>query len=384
MILNVDVTLNINDFRLNASFCSPEKGITAIYGPSGCGKTTLLRTIAGLEKSAYGSITLGESTWLSTSPIGKPARSVFLPTHKRAVGYVFQRSHLFSHLDVRQNLLYGLKRTIVEKRRLAFDDVVSLLGVEKLIDKAIDSLSGGERQRVAIARALLAGPEILLMDEPMAALDYQSKSEILPYLEQLHHSLSIPILYVSHATDEIARLADYIVLMENGETYKQGPLLETVSDINSPLAEQANAFSILEGNVISEDSNVLEDDKISKDGTVSIQNSTGKLLTSISVDGNIFRIPTSEARGSDVVRIRIVAKDVSICLDRPHRTSILNVLESTIIEMKDHPMKGQCIVKLSVGRQFLLARISLFSKHQLALRVGDRVFAQVKAVALVR
>lgn len=356
--LSVDVTLQRNEFSLQATFSTPAKGITAIYGPSGCGKTTLLRAIAGLEENVTGSILFGDTDWLCSR----------IPTHKRNVGYVFQRSHLFSHLNVRKNLLYGEKRADANKRRIAFDDAVSLLGMEKLIDKPVGILSGGERQRVAIARTLLSGPELLLLDEPMAALDYQSKSEILPYLEKLHQALSIPMLYVSHATDEIARLADFIVLMENGKTYKHGPLLETVADIRSPLAEQANAFSILEGQCEGNDA----------------PQSAKVLLTTINVDGNSFRIPYARLDGQDTVRLRIVAKDVSICLDRPMRTSILNVLETTIVDIKDNVSKGQSVVKLTVGRQFLLARISLYSKQQLSLAVGKKVFAQIKAVALVR
>jgi len=366
--LSVDVTLKRNEFTLQAKFSAPAKGITAIYGPSGCGKTTLLRAIAGLEENVTGSIRFGDIDWLHSKT----------PTHKRNVGYVFQRSHLFSHLNVRKNLLYGVKRTDVNKRRIAFDDAVSLLGVEKLIDKSVDTLSGGERQRVAIARALLSGPELLLLDEPMAALDHQSKSEILPYLENLHQALSIPMLYVSHATDEIARLADFIVLMENGRTYKHGPLLETVADINSPLAEQANAFSILEGEL-----EIRSNDSVNEESSVALCPEE-MLLTSINVDGNLFRIPSTSLDGRGVVRLRIVAKDVSICLDRPLRTSILNVLESTIVDIKDNEAKGQAVVKLTVGHQFLLARISLYSKQQLSLAVGDKVFAQIKAVALVR
>lgn len=353
--LSVDLRLKRNEFTLQAKFTAPSKGITAIFGPSGCGKTTLLRAIAGLEENAVGSIQFGDTDWLQKK----------LPAHKRNVGYVFQRSHLFSHLNVRKNLLYGMKRAEENKQRIAFDDAVSLLGVEKLIDKPVDILSGGERQRVAIVRALLSGPELLLLDEPMAALDFESKSEILPYLERLHQTLSIPMLYVSHSTDEIARLADFIVLMDNGKTYKHGPLLETVADINSPLAEQANAFSILEG----------ECERIQ---------TSQSLLTSINVDGNRFRIPFAQLDGQDTVRLRIVAKDVSICLDRPLRTSILNVLEATIVDIKDNESKGQSVVKLTIGRQFLLARVSLYSKQQLSLAVGNKVFAQIKAVALVR
>ena len=356
MSLNVDIALVKNGFTLNGSFSSPSQGITAIYGPSGCGKTTLLRSIAGLEKSVTGTISMNGDEWLG----GTHSK----PVHQRSIGYVFQDNHLFTHLNVRKNLLYGLKRTPNEKRKIEFSEAVLLLGVEKLVDKPVSELSGGECQRVAIARALLAGPDILLMDEPMAALDYQSKSEILPYLETLHSTLSIPILYVSHATDEIARLADYIVLMDNGTTYKQGPLLETVSDINSPLAEQANAFSILEGAVVANDSS--------------------HLLTTLDISGTTFSIPSADLAPEAEVRIRIVAKDVSLCLDRPLRTSIINILETTIVDIKENPTKGQCMIKLAVGSQYLLARISTYSRQHLALAVGDSVFAQIKAVALVR
>lgn len=372
MSLSVDITIVKNDFTLRASFISPSHGITAIYGPSGCGKTTLLRSIAGLEKAVVGSISMNGDHWLGGGAT-KPA-------HQRSIGYVFQDNYLFSHLNVRNNLLYGLKRTPKEKRRIEFSEAVTLVGVEKLIDKSVSDLSGGERQRVAIARALLSGPEILLMDEPMAALDYQSKSDILPYLEQLHETLSIPILYVSHATDEIARLADYIVLMDHGSTYKQGPLLETVSDIDSPLAEQANAFSILEGKVVE---NIVEaaTENTTKNTT---KNTRDHLLTTLDIDGKTFFIPATGLLPGIGVRIRIVAKDVSLCLDRPMRTSILNILETTIVDIRDNTSKGQCMVKLAVGNQYLLARISTYSRQHLALSVGDNVFAQIKAVAMVR
>ncbi|PCJ29178.1 MAG: molybdenum ABC transporter ATP-binding protein [Moraxellaceae bacterium] len=375
MPLSVNITLNgqsVSDavnitrgsFSLTASFNTPSKGITAIYGPSGSGKTTLLRAVAGLEQGVTGWITLDGKPWLS--------EELSVPTHQRGVGYVFQRSHLFTHLSVKNNLLYGQKRTPKDQRKIAFEEAVSLLGVDLLIDQPVDSLSGGQRQRVAIARTLLASPKLLLMDEPLAALDHQSKSEILPYLEQLHQSLSIPILYVSHATDEIARLADHIVLMKDGNTYKHGPLLETVSDIDTPLAEQADAFSILEGEVNNGTEGLVSKDELDN------------LIRIIDVEGHIFRIPTTMLTTNPVVRIRILAKDVSLCLDRPLRTSILNVLPVMIVEIKDQPQTGQCIIKLALGSQFVLARISLFSKQHLGLRVGDAVFAQVKAVALVR
>ncbi len=217
-------------FRLDVDLDVPARGVTAIFGPSGCGKTTVLRAIAGLER-ASGSLRVAGETWQDD------ARGVFVPTHERGVGYVFQDAALFAHLTVRENLEYGLRRR--ERRGkgslappaalLGLQHVVALLGVEALLDRSPSRLSGGERQRVALARALVAGPRLLLMDEPLASLDAARKAEVLPYLERLRDEVAIPALFVSHALDEVARLASHVVLMEAGRVVASGPAAEILS-----------------------------------------------------------------------------------------------------------------------------------------------------------
>ncbi|OUS24503.1 molybdenum ABC transporter ATP-binding protein [Gammaproteobacteria bacterium 45_16_T64] len=356
MSIKVDISLLKQEFCLEAQFSVPKEGITAIFGSSGSGKTTLLRAIAGLEPNVIGDIEVGDESWLSSS-------GSTVATHQRSVGYVFQDSHLFTHLNVRKNLLYGFNRTARAQRRIIFDEVVTLLGIDSLLDKAVVQLSGGERQRVSIGRALLSSPQLLLLDEPMAALDNDSKSEILPYLERLHLTLSIPMLYVSHSTEEVTRLADHVVLIEDGKTSKYGPLLETVADMDSRLASQANAFGILEGKITAYDDDFR--------------------LASLDVGGVAFRIATNKIEINTSARIRVVAKDVSICLDKPDRTSILNVHQAKVVDIREYPLQGVCMVKLNVGNQSLLARISRYSYRHLGISVNSTVYAQIKAVALV-
>ncbi|HEY1392919.1 MAG TPA: molybdenum ABC transporter ATP-binding protein, partial [Methylibium sp.] len=196
-------------FALELDCILPGGGVTALFGPSGCGKTTVLRALAGLER-AKGRVVVNGEVWQDD------ASKAFVPTHRRAIGYVIQEPTLFPHLDVRRNLVYGLRRIPPQQRRIGMDRALSLLGIGHLLDRAPSSLSGGERQRVAIARALLTSPQLLLMDEPLAALDAARKAEILPYLERLHVELRMPIVYVTHSMEEVARLVDHLVLMESG------------------------------------------------------------------------------------------------------------------------------------------------------------------------
>jgi len=209
MSIQAKFRLQRGGFLLDAGFEAPSSGVTAVLGPSGCGKTTLLRCISGLERAPEGVLSVQGELWQDS------AGGVFLPVHRRPLGYVFQEASLFPHLSVHGNLEYGWKRT-QEERRVGFDEAVALTGIEGLLQRRPEGLSGGERQRVAIARALLTSPRLLLMDEPLSALDQASKGEILPYLERLHEQLTMPILYVSHALEEVARLADHLVLMEEG------------------------------------------------------------------------------------------------------------------------------------------------------------------------
>ena len=208
-MIDARLALPRRGFTLDVALALPQTGVTALFGPSGCGKTTVLRALAGLERAA-GRVALGAEVWQDD------AAGRFVPTHERAIGYVIQEAALFPHLDVRRNLAYGLKRIAPGERRIALDQVVELLGITHLLERRPDTLSGGERQRVAIARALATSPKLLLMDEPLAALDAKRKAEVLPYLDRLHAELGIPIVYVSHAIDEVARLADHLVLMDAG------------------------------------------------------------------------------------------------------------------------------------------------------------------------
>ena len=227
--IHAQFKLAYSGFTLDVDLDLPGRGVTALFGHSGSGKTALLRCIAGLERANSGFLAVNGRVWQDDS------QRVYLPTYQRPLGYVFQEASLFPHLNVRRNLEYGMKRVPASERRASLEQAISLLGIGNLLTQLPDTLSGGERQRVAIARALAVSPQLLLMDEPLAALDQARKQEILPYLEQLHGELNIPILYVSHAADEVARLADHIVVMEAGKVLANGPLSDTLSRLDLPL-----------------------------------------------------------------------------------------------------------------------------------------------------
>ena len=232
----------LGKFSLDAGFTAPAKGVTALFGPSGCGKTTVLRCIAGLQRLADGLCVVGGDVWQDRD-------GAFLPTYRRPLGYVFQEASLFPHLSVRRNLLFGAPRRDggVGHGRIAFDEVVELLGVKALLDRSPAKLSGGERQRVAIGRALLSQPKLLLMDEPLSALDRATKDEIMPFLERLRDRLALPIVYITHSIAEVERLADHIVLMEKGRVIGAGPLDDLQSDPALPLAVARDAAVTLDG-----------------------------------------------------------------------------------------------------------------------------------------
>ncbi len=223
------------EFELSVNLRLPNSGITVLYGHSGSGKTTLLRCIAGLQQAQEGYLEINGSVW-QDSDMG-----VFLPTHKRPLGYVFQEANLFSHLTVRENLNFGLKRIKTNFDSIKFEHIVNLLGIEHLMNRMPERLSGGEKQRVAIARALVLNPEILLMDEPLASLDSKRKQEILPFLSRLNQELNIPVLYVTHSQQEVAQLADYLVIMAEGKVQAAGSLSETLSRLDLPLSQEREA-----------------------------------------------------------------------------------------------------------------------------------------------
>jgi molybdate transport system ATP-binding protein len=354
MSLRLKFTLTRADFALNVDLQLPGRGVTALFGPSGCGKTTLLRCIAGLEH-ASGSLMLNEEVWQDATH--------FTPTHQRAIGYVFQEASLFPHLSVRGNLQYGMKRANGNSA-VAIDPIIDLLGIRALLDRKPEGLSGGERQRVAIARALAVDPKLLLMDEPLAALDLKRKQEILPYLDRLQATLEIPILYVTHSPDEVVRLAHHLVVMDAGSVVASGELADTLSRLDLPVRLGNEVGVVIEAIV----------------GSIESQ----WHLTRMDFDGGSVWIRDPGLALGAGARVRILASDVSLAREQPGKSSIQNVLQGQIdgIRNDDHP--GLALVRIKVGRAVLLARITQRAISELALKVGDPVWTQVKSVALAR
>lgn len=344
--------VTLGSFELDAAFSLPSQGVTALFGASGSGKTTLLRLIAGLSR-APGTLTVNGEVWQD--------EHTFIPTHRRALGYVFQEASLFPHLSVRGNLEYGWKRVPATERRIAFEDVVEWLGLEALLAHRPQQLSGGQRQRVAIGRALLASPRLLLMDEPLSALDAASRADILPYLERLHRQLELPIIYVSHALDEVARLADTLLLIEAGKITYQGPLVEGLTRLDLPLAHRDTASTVIDTTVVSHD--------------------TTFQLTHVARQDIAFALPGLHVSPGEPLRVRVAARDVSLMLSMPNQTSILNLLPARIIELADDA-PGQVLVRLALEDTVLLARITRKSAHILDLQPGLTVIAQIKSVAV--
>ncbi|CAM3981381.1 molybdenum ABC transporter ATP-binding protein [Paracidovorax anthurii] len=344
-------------FTLDVDLSLPGRGITALFGPSGCGKTSLLRAMAGLE-CASGRVAVPGDTWQDD------AQGLWRPPHLRALGYVFQEPSLFAHLDVRRNLEYGLRRTPAARRSVPLEQAVELLGIGHLLARRTDTLSGGERQRVAIARALAASPRVLFMDEPLAALDADRKAEVMPYLERLQRGLDIPVLYVSHAHDEVARLADHLVLLREGAAVASGPAAALMARLDLPLARGELAATLAEG--------------------IAVHHDPADHLTTVRLPGGLLlHIAAAHAPAPGAaVRLRVQARDVSLALDPPQRSSVLNVLPARVVELReDSP--GQVMVALDAGGTPLLARITLRSARALALAPGLAVHAQVKGVALL-
>jgi molybdate transport system ATP-binding protein len=331
----------------------PAQGVTALYGPSGCGKTTLLRAIAGLEYHDDGFLRVGDAIWQDDRR--------FVPTHRRALGYVFQEASLFAHLTVRRNLEYGVKRVPPAERKVAMERAIELLGIGTLLERKPAGLSGGERQRVAIARALAVNPRLLLMDEPLAALDPDRKQDILPYLESLHRELDIPVIYVSHLPEEVARLADHLVLMDAGRVLATGGIAEMFTRLDLPLARADGAAAIIEAIVAGHDATYA--------------------LTCLDFPGGQLSVSRRPLEIGDAVRLRLSARNVSLTLQPQSGTSILNIFPATVDEItEDGP--ANVMVRLLAGSVPILARITRKSAARLDLEPGKRVYAQAKSTAL--
>ncbi|WP_256588009.1 MULTISPECIES: molybdenum ABC transporter ATP-binding protein [Pseudomonas] len=358
-MIEVRLQLNYSGFALDVDLKLPGRGVTALYGHSGSGKTTCLRCIAGLERAGDGFVQINDQVWQDSR------NGVFVPPHKRALGYVFQEASLFPHLSVLANLEFGLKRIPKGQRRVDLAQATQLLGIGHLLDRHPQHLSGGERQRVGIARALLTSPQLLLMDEPLAALDSQRKGEILPYLERLHDQLEIPVLYVSHAQDEVARLADHIVLLNEGKALASGPIGETLARLDLPLARGDDAGVVINGTVSSHDAHY-------------------QLLTLQLPDSPLqMRVAHAPLDLGKHLRFKVQARDVSLSLQPGEHSSILNCLPVTVTQEIPADNSAHVLVRLDAAGTPLLARITRYSRDQLQVHPGQALWAQIKAVAVL-
>ncbi|NEX16502.1 MAG: molybdenum ABC transporter ATP-binding protein [Halochromatium sp.] len=376
-------------FILDVDERLPARGVTALFGHSGSGKTTLLRCIAGLEHAAVGRLSFKGSVWQDAE--------TWVPTHRRPIGYVFQEASLFPHLTVLGNLRYGQRRSrggsartslgkssgsnslgkptlaITESSpdtdtdsvtdRFSLEQAIELLGIGHLLQRKPAALSGGERQRVGIARALAVNPRLLLMDEPLAALDLKRKQEILPYLERLHDELEIPVLYVSHSPDEVARLADHILVMDEGRVLASGPLNETLSRLDLPIRLGEDAGVVLDGQVAERDER-------------------WHLLRIACCSASLW-VRDSGAEIGSHARVRILARDVSIAQAPSSGTSILNSLPARVLSLGEDAHPALALVKLDVAGNPVLARLTRRSAEELGLAPEQSVWIQVKAVALL-
>jgi molybdate transport system ATP-binding protein len=345
-------------FTLDVALALPARGVSALFGPSGCGKTTLLRALAGLERTR-GHLRLGDEVWQDD------ARGLFVPPHRRALGYVIQESALFPHLSVRGNLDYGLKRIAPAARRVALDQAVQLLGIEPLLARRPETLSGGERQRVAIARALATSPRLLLLDEPLAALDAQRKAEVLPYLDRLHAELEIPVVYVSHAVEEVTRLAHHLVLLEAGRVVAAGPLPALMARLDLPTAQGEGAGVVLDAVVAERDPHWH----------------LARLVVGAG-EFDLWARDHGQPLGA-AVRVRVLARDVSLAQAPQPGSSIGNQVQGRVEEIGADAHDALALVRVRIGASPMLARLTRRSVHALGLGPGAPVWAQVKTVALL-
>jgi molybdate transport system ATP-binding protein len=345
-------------FELDVDLTLPP-GITVLFGPSGSGKTTVLRCVAGLER-AQGDVRVAGRSWQDDG------RGEFLPPWQRPLGYVFQEASLFPHLTVAGNLRFAQRRAGRSADASALQRVIDLLGISPLLDRSTPELSGGERQRVAIARALATQPQLLLLDEPLASLDPARRRDVLPWLEELRDRLGIPMLYVTHSAEEMARLADTVVLMDAGRVLASGPPAQTLTRLDLPLTRDEEAGALLQG--------------------VIAQIDTRWHLARADFDGGSLWLRDDGLQAGERVRVRVLARDVSIALEPspPGTASIQNVLACTVAGLAPGPHPSQALVALQCGGHQLVARITARAADKLGLVAGNRVFAQVKSAGLVR
>jgi molybdate transport system ATP-binding protein len=354
MLISIAVEHAFRGFTLAAGFEAPSHGITVLFGPSGSGKSTILKAVAGLIRTDRVAIDFAGERLHRVVP------------EKRRFGMVFQEGRLFPHLTVRDNLLYGLSRAPRAAMRstgqVYVDETVALLGLEKLLKRYPAHLSGGERQRVAIGRALLSQPRLLLMDEPLASLDAALRGEIMPYLMRLRETLRLPMIYVTHAMEEVVRLADHLVLLEAGRVVAQGTLSELASRVDLPLAMRDDAAGVLMGYLHSHDPE--------------------RRLSAVACGGLVFLVPQQAIAPQAPVRLRVPARDVIIALDAPREISVNNVVPAVVCAVGRDEAAHAALVELDVGGGQLLSRITLDAAERLRLRPGMRVLALVKSMSV--
>ena len=363
-MLDINIKQSLGSFTLNINTSIPTRGVTAIFGPSASGKSTLLNLIAGFnlpDKLQTNSIVFNDQPWLisnNTQPL------IHQPIHKRRIAYVTQNVCLFTHLTVQQNLDYAVNRRI-KNNGIDFNDICTRLKIHPLLNKLPEQLSGGEQQRIVIARALLSSPELILFDEPLSALDETHREELLHHLEQLHQAFKIPFLYVTHNIEELMRLADHVLLLNNGQLITSQPISDILSDLSLPLSQQQNSGVIIECSTSVFD-NQYQLHKLSLSHDLHLWASGSNINTKTQAN----------------VRIRVYARDVSITLQAATHSSILNILPATIVEISE-VKNGQAIVKLNCDNHLLLSRVTTKSIEQLGLTSGQSVFAQIKGIALL-
>lgn len=345
------------ELAFDIALALPPSGVTALFGPSGAGKSSCLRALAGLERDAVGRVSLGTAVWQDS------ARRLFVPPPRRRLGYVFQEPSLFTHLSVAGNLDFGYRRA-GRPAHLDRDGLIDRFGLRSLLQRRVAGLSGGERQRVAMVRALLSDPALLLFDEPLSALDGAARADVLQCLEALHGTLQVPMIYVSHNVDEVARLADHLVLMEAGQVVAQGPLQSTLARLDLPPALGEALGAVIAGRVVGYDA----DDR----------------LIELEFPGGRLWLPHRHEQVGQPLRCRIGARDVVLARLPQSGTSALNQLPCRIVAVADADHPAQLLVQLDAGGCLLLARITRRSWHALGLAPGSAAWAQVKAVALGR
>jgi molybdate transport system ATP-binding protein len=355
--LTLNLELNLDNFVLAIDTDVELDGVTAIFGPSGSGKSSLLRAIAGFERPSTGTIRCGNHLWFDASTGHDVA------AHRRSVGYMFQDARLFSHLDVAGNLQFALKRCRREGS-LEYDHVLDALDLRQLLPRSVAALSGGERQRVALGRTLLTAPRLLLLDEPLTALDQARKEDILPYLERLPRDFGIPTLYVSHDIDEVAHLADRILVLADGRLRATGPTVEILERFDlAPFTGRFEAGVLLEGEVSGHDERLR--------------------LTAIDLHGATLTVPIAlDNPVGNHVRLRVRARDVAIATQAPVGLSIRNVLPGTIARIELDPDSGSAETLIDVGGPRIRARLTMAAVEDLSLTEGMAVFALIKSVGL--